>query len=381
MNILIFSWRGSKHPNAGGAEISTHEHARSWVNAGHDVTLFTSAFVGCKKQEIIDGIKIERRGGQIFGVQWEALKWYIFGKHPKFDLVVDQFHGIPFFTPLYIKAKKLGFIHEVTKEVWRLNHWPWPFNWTIACIGEICEPLVFKFLYRKIPFMTVSESTKKDLIKWGISKNLIIVVLNGFNPSRVAIVSRKEKIRTLIFLGALSKDKGIEEALEVLRLISLADTNKWRLWIVGKSSPEYLKKLKLLSKKLEIDKKVKFWGFISEERKFELLSRAHIAINPSIREGWGLVVIEAAYVGTPTVAFDVPGLHDSIINNRTGIICAENTVEDLARKILELIRDAKRYKRISRNAISWSRKFSWEKSTKKSLRLIENPVKEKIILT
>ena len=49
-------------------------------------------------------------------------------------------------------------------------------------------------------------------------------------------------------------------------------------------------------------------------------------------------------------------------------------MEDLARKILELIRDAKRYKRISRNAITWSRKFSWEKSAKMSLTLIENLV-------
>src|SRR6266498_3127303 len=110
MNILIFSWRGPKHPNAGGAEISTHEHAKGWVKAGHRVTLFTSYFPNSKKEEVIDGIEVKRYGRQMFGVQWEAFVWYLFKPHEKFDLVIDEFHGIPFFTPLYVKVKKMGFI-------------------------------------------------------------------------------------------------------------------------------------------------------------------------------------------------------------------------------------------------------------------------------
>src|SRR3989344_6589986 len=183
MNILIFSWRGPNHPNTGGAEISTHEHAKGWVKAGHEVILFTSAFAGCREEVEKDGVKIIRRGRQIFGVQWEAFKWYLFGKHPNFDLVVDQFHGIPFFTPIYVKAKKIGFIHEVTKEVWKLNPWPWPFNQIVGFFGKTFEPLLFKLLYKRIPFMTVSNSTKNDLIEWGVPPALITVIQNGiFNP-------------------------------------------------------------------------------------------------------------------------------------------------------------------------------------------------------
>ncbi len=370
MNILCFSWRGPKHPNAGGAEISTHEHAKSWVNAGHDVTLFTSAFIGCKKQEIIDGIKIERRGRQIFGVQWEAFKWYLFGKHPKFDLVVDQFHGIPFFTPLYVRVRKLAFIHEVTKEVWRLNPWQWPFNWTAAFIGEIFEPLVFKLLYKKIPFMTVSESTKDDLIKWGISDSHITVIHNGVKVPKPLTLLPKERKKTGIYLGAISKDKGIEDAINIFAQI-LARENNWQFWVVGKAEANYLNFLKKQAEKLDISKNVEFLGFVSEKDKYKLLSRAHFLMNPSIREGWGLVVIEAASVGTPTVGYNVPGLRDSIINNKTGILC-KPTPEACSEAILTLMANPNKYTTLRRNCINWGKKFKWENAHKQSIKLIQS---------
>ncbi len=95
LNILILSWRGPGHPNSGGAETSTHEHAKGWVEAGHKVTLFTSDYSGAKEQEVIDGVNIIRSGSQIFGVHLRAFKWFMWEKHPKYDLIVDQFHGIP----------------------------------------------------------------------------------------------------------------------------------------------------------------------------------------------------------------------------------------------------------------------------------------------
>ncbi len=374
MNILIFSWRGPGHPNAGGAEKSTHEHAKIWVKAGHEVTLFTSSYPGAKSNEKIDGVNIKRAGIQIFGVQLEAFKWYIFSNKQKFDLVIDQFHGIPFFTPLYIKTKKLGFIHEVTKEVWVLNSWPKPFNLIPAVLGTLFESSIFKLFYRNIPFMTVSESTKTDLVKWGIPKEKITVIHNGINIPKIKILPTKEKEKTLIFLGALSKDKGIEDAIKVFSIINRKEKN-WQFWIVGKSDSRYLSELKVLAEKLFLKGKVKFWGFVGEEEKIRLLSRAHILINPSIREGWGLVVIEAASVGTPTVAYyNVAGLRDSIISGRTGILSRFHSVESLEQEIMDLINNKDKYNSICKNAISWSKEFSWEKSTKISLKLINDLV-------
>lgn len=369
MNILIFSWRGPGHLNAGGAEISTHEHAKGWVRSGHRVTLFTSSFLGGKKKKIIDGVNIIRDGRQVFGVQWQAIKWYLFGDHPKYELVVDQFHGIPFFTPLFVRVKKLAFIHEVTKEVWMSNIWPNPFFQILAILGMFLEPFIFRIFYRNIPFMTVSESTKKDLISWGIASKNITVIHNGINTPTFKSLPAKEGRKILIFLGSLSKDKGIEDAL---RIFSIFDKSNFDLqfWIVGRGTPSYSKSLKQKTKQLGIDGKVKFWGYVSEDKKFELLAQAHLLINPSIREGWGLVVIEAAAVGTPTVGYNVPGLKDSIVNGKTGILSPPNP-ESCAKEILSLLNNKEYYQILRRNCLKWSKRFRWEKSVKQSLGLIK----------
>lgn len=367
MNILILSWRGPNHPNAGGAEQSTHEHAKGWVKGGHSVTLFTAYYKGAKKEEEIDGVHIIRSGRQIFGVHMDAFKWYLFGNHKRFDLVVDQFHGIPFFTPLYIRAKKLAFIHEVTKEVWVVNAWSNLVYKIPFTIGMILEPLIFKIFYRHIPFMTVSKSTEQDLVEWGIPKKNIKVIHNGINKPSLQKLRKKEKSKTLIFVGALTIDKGVKDALQIFSILVNQDQD-WQFWVVGKGD---LKSWELRTRELGIGKKVKFWGFVSEEKKYELLGRAHILVNPSIREGWGLVVMEAAAVGTPTVGYNVPGLRDSILDGKTGIL-SEPDPKKCAEHILSLIADKDRYERFRSNCINFSRKFSWEKSARVSLKLVES---------
>ena len=142
-NILILSWRDPKHPNAGGAEQVTLEHAKAWIGKGHRVSWFASFFEKAKETEEISGVNIIRKGKQFADVQVRAFFWYVFGKHPEFDLVIDQFHGIPFFTPFYVKTKILAFIHEVAGDVWMLNPWPWPFNKIVGYLGFKFEPLFF----------------------------------------------------------------------------------------------------------------------------------------------------------------------------------------------------------------------------------------------
>lgn len=373
MNILIFSWRGPNHPNAGGAEISTHEHAKRWVKEGSKVTLFTSYYVGAKKEEVVDEVNIIRRGKQIFGVHIEAFFWYLFENKEKFDLVIDQFHGIPFFTPLYVRSKKLGFIHEVTKEVWKLNSLPLPFNLIPSFFGSFLEPLIFMIFYKKIPFMTVSASTKDDLTYWGIPAENITIIHNGINLPKIGKLPEKEKLKTLIYLGAIAKDKGIEDAIKAFGVINQKEAG-WQFWIVGKADKYYLEDLKMLTKNVDVEKNTKFLGYVSETEKYNLLAKAHILINPSIREGWGLVVIEAAAVGTPTVGYNVPGLKDSVIQNKTGIL-SEINYKICAENILALAGDKSKYERFRVNCVSWSKKFSWGKSSKLSLDLIKKIVK------
>lgn len=373
MKILILNWRDIKHPHAGGAEKVTFEHAKAWVKGGHTVYHFSSGFKNCERKEKIGGILFYRFGCQYLGVQMAAFFWYLFGKHERFDIVVDQFHGTPFFTPIFVRRPKLAFIHEVAKEVWSLNPWPKPFYWLPAFLGPVFEPLVFKLFYKKIPFMTVSESTKQDLVSWGIPAQNITVIHNGvtipstLNPQPLTI----KRPKVALYLGALSRDKGIEDALKVFSQVSREDKS-WRFWVVGKGDETMRKFLISYARKLGIDKNVKFWGYVSEKKKFELLAKAHVLVNPSYHEGWGLVNIEANAVGTPVVAYDVPGCRDSVRSGETGILVKKGDFKKLAQEILTLVNDRERYERLSQNAIKWSKKFTWEKAVKKSLELIES---------
>lgn len=368
MNILIFNWRDPNSPKSGGAEIVTMEHAKAWIRSGHKVTLFSSFYKGAKKKEVIGGVTVIRYGNEAFQVQLLAFFWYMFGDHDKFDLIVDQFHGIPFFTPLYVRAKKLAFIHEVTKNVWKLNPWPKPFNLIPSFFGPIFEPLIFKKIYKNVPFMTVSKSTEKDLIEWEIRREHIHVIYSGYNLPKDFSLPEKEKKKTIIFLGALAEDKGVEDAIKAFSLIKGKDT-EWQFWVVGKGDKNYKKKLFDLSEQLQVDN-IKFWGYVSDNKKFNLLARAHVLVNPSVREGWGLVNIEANAVGTPVVAYDVAGCSDSIKNDETGILVILGNYKGLAESIITLVNNASLYNKLRRNALGWSKKFSWEKATKKSLTLI-----------
>lgn len=371
MNILILSWRGPGHPNAGGAEQVTFEHAKGWVVGGHEVILFTSSFKGAKKDEVNQGVRVIRSGRQIFGVQTKAFFWYLFARHPKFDLIIDEFHGIPFFTPLYSRARKLALIHEVAKEVWRLNPWPRPFNLVPAILGPIFEPRVFKIFYRRVPFMTVSNSTREDLVRWGIAKKNITVVHNGVKLFLPRKLPKKEDRNTALYLGAISEDKGTFDAIRTFAEVERKD-DTWQYWVSGPGSKEYLQKLKKMAQELGIEEKLKIWGFVTDAKKFELLARAHVLINPSVHEGWGLVNIEANSVGTPVVGYNVHGLKDSIRHEKTGLLVPKGNYRMLAEEVLKLVRDKEQYTRFQKNAIKWSKKFTWEKATRESLELIES---------
>lgn len=374
MRILIFNWRDIKHPLAGGAEIATFEHAKAWVKKGHQVIWFSSKFKKAKEKEKLEGIEIIRRGEEIITVQLAAFFWYFRNARGKVDLVIDQFHGFPFFTPLYVQEKKLAFIHETAGRVWFLNRFPFPFNYLVGAIGYLIEPWIFRLLYRQIPFLTVSQSTQSDLMKWGIPRQNIAVIHNGVRKPAFQTLPKKKKQPTVIFLGFLEKDKGIRDAILAFKIISQYKEGA-QFWVVGKGRPSYVENLKKLVKKLRLVNKIKFFGFVSEKKKFELLAKAHILINPSVKEGWGLVVIEANTVGTPAVVYNVPGLRDSTKNGKTGLICQQNTPQELAENVLKLLDDKKLYQQLQKNALVWSKKFSWQKAGQKSLELINSLIK------
>jgi len=363
MKILIFNWRDINHPLSGGAEISLFEHAKYWKKMNNDVTWFSSSFKNAKKEERIDGIRFIRKGSHYTVHIW-AFLYYLKKKFGKVDVVIDSFHFIPFFTPLYIPSDKIvGLINEIAGKVWFEN-----LNYFFALIGFYLEPLLFKF-YNKNVLITGSESTKKELIKVGLKRSNIRIIHHGVNIVKNNL--KKETIPTIIFLGRISFDKGIKDALDIF--VKIAKENKTiRLWIVGKEEKPKMMESMLRSIDLNIKAKIKYFGFVSEKKKFELLKRAWILIHPSKKEGWGLNVIEAASQGTPTVGYNVEGLRDSVKNGETGILVSPSNTGEFIASVNKMLNANRKnlYLNFSNKAIDWSKQFNWDTSSKQSLSVL-----------
>jgi glycosyltransferase involved in cell wall biosynthesis len=369
MDILIFNWRDIKNPTSGGAEILTHEMARRWIKGGHSVTQFSSRFPRSSSTEIIDGVHIIRGGnpdGRHFlrSVHFSAFLYYQRNFKGKFDVVVDEVHGLPFFTPLYVKEKKVVLICEVAGDIWNKM-----FGLIYGFLGQTTERIYLNHLYKNIPFLTISASSQQELVLHGVAKKNITVLPMGITlPEKLPVV-KKETNPTLLFVGRLVKTKGVEDAILCAKYVADRFKNT-QLWIIGRGDARYEAHLKEKASKLKINKQIKFFGFTSEKEKFELMRRAHILIHPSQQEGFGLTIPEAGIVGTPAVAYNVLGLRDIIKNGENGLLVNKNTPLGLAEEIVAILSDESYYKKLSRSAIEYSKKFNWDYTAKVALEIL-----------
>ena len=355
MKILIFNWRDITHPWAGGAETNIHELAKRWVAMGNQVTLFCSAYPGCKPEETIDGIRILRRGTR-FTVYLHAFWNYLTRlRKEKYDVVIDDINGVPFFTPLYVRKPKISIIHHLVKGIF-FKELKFPLSW----LAYAAEQFVMPILYRKGRIITVSESSKEEIQKLGL-KN-ITVIHNGID-SVCSNSGVKTKNPTICYVGRTKKYKHLDILLKLFKEINLPDSS---LYIAGDG--DSLPNLKELANKLGLNN-VEFFGHVSDDAKAKLLQSSWVFVTPSEKEGWGITVVEANACGTPVVAFNVPGLRDSVVDCKTGFLV--DNERELKEKVLTLLNDANLRDQMSSAAFEWSKNFSWDKSAAKFIEEIK----------
>ena len=217
--------------------------------------------------------------------------------------------------------------------------------------------------------MVGSNSAKEDLIKFGIKDKNITIVPHGIILPKKVPDHKMTNPKVITYFGPLTADKGIIDALNVFRLLNTS--GKYSFCVIGRPETDaYYKKVMDTVKQFGLEDKIKFWRRPTDKEKFEILSKTYIFINPSIREGWGLVNMEANLVGTPVVAYPSPGLVDSVQNGVSGILTKTSTPEAIAKEIERLSEDNATYNRLSDGAKKWASKFTWSKSRKLSLDLI-----------
>lgn len=361
MHILVFNWRDIRNPRAGGAEIYTHEIAKRLVEAGHSVTLFTSAFPDCASGEQIDGVDILRDGGRI-GVYFKAWRRYKREFKNKFDFVIDNVNTIPFFTPLYLKDPGAALIFQMTREVYRsvlpmgLSH-----------VAMFVERLVLKF-YKKSNIIVISDSIKEELVEEGFPANNISIVEPGLNHNDFS-PGEKAARPTIIFMNRIVKYKNVAHLLKAFEIVC-REVPAAFLMIGGCRGDSYEKVIKTQAEKSGLSGSIEFFAFAGKEEKTRLLQAAWVNVLPSVKEGWGMSVTEAAACGAPSIAYDVTGLRNAIVNNKTGFLVKYGDINELAARITELLSDKGLRDELGRNCIEHSRKSSWDTSAKLLLSII-----------
>ena len=362
LRILIFNWRDTKHKWAGGAEVYIQELAKRWVKDGNTVTIFCGTDNLRAGNEEIDGVKIIRRGGFYTVYVW-AFFYYIFQLRKHYDVIVDSENGIPFFTPLYSRKPIFLLIHHVHQEVFRKS-----LRKPFAQLATFLEGKAMPFVYKNVQVITVSPSSKQEIIQHKLTEKEPIIIYNGvdlqtFKPSQ------KQKNPLVLYVGRLQYYKSLNIYIRTAKKI-LEQFPQVEFVIAGDG--EQRMKLQMYARKLGLENNISFLGKISHEEKIALYQKAWIFVNPSFMEGWGITTIEANACGTPAVASNVPGLRDSINNPETGFLIEYGNVDMFAEKITQLITNKTLLKHMQDESVKWSSNFSWDESATKFLVLLQN---------
>lgn len=363
MKILILNWRDIKNPRAGGAELLTHEMAKRWVKAGHTVTLFSERFDGAVYEEDVDGVRIVRRG-RWWSVHVRAMIYYL--RHSRStDVIIDEAHWFPFFSVLYAPRKTALLVCEVARPLF-FRLFPYP----IALIGRMLEK-IYIFLYRGAPILAISDSTKEALVAEGLQPSQITVIPMGLSLPRRAKRYPKSPNLTVIVVARLHVFKGVADAIDAFARV-LHHVPTARLWIVGGDSDGYQKELVQKVRDVGIRSGATFFGRVSEQKKFELLARAHILLMPSVHEGWGLVVAEAVSQGTPAVGYRTAGVKDVIVDGKTGVLVNAGKPDELAAETLKLWNDKNRYKRLQEAGRKRALSMNWDTTARAALSVLQH---------
>jgi glycosyltransferase involved in cell wall biosynthesis len=304
MNTLILNWRDPKNPKSGGAEKLNLHILKPFLDRGDKVFWYAMGVSNLPKREEYNGITIIRFGNAFTNLFfWPFFYWT--GRFGKVDFIIDSIHGTGFLSSFIApKVKKRILICEVAQNIWD-EMYPFPVN----KIGRAWERIMFVF-YKKDKFWTISESTKNDLVRFGVANRNIDILPMGFDAAKLSNVPKKYSVPTALFVGRLAEMKGIEDAIKAIFKVNQGLDKKWKLNIIGRGEKEYEQELKSLVKKLKMQEYVHFLGFVSEKEKFSEMAKAWVLLVPSSREGWGMIVPEANFVGTPAVGYDVAGLRD-----------------------------------------------------------------------
>lgn len=318
---------------------------------GHNVTLLTAQHTN----NTVDAPYKIVRGGNRFTVYLWAARYYIKHLRNKTTLVIDECNTVPFFAGWYAGCKHVTLFHMLCRKIW-FYELPQP----LSTIGWLLEPVYLRLLKRG-PVITVSNSTKQDLIRQGFNAKDIHIISEGLElePAKDLNTTKYDK-PTVLSLGSM---RNMKQTLDQVQAFEIAKDSMpdLQMRIAGASSDAYGKKVLDYIEASRYKDSIHYEGRVSQSEKVSLMRKCHALLVTSVKEGWGLVVTEANSQGTPAIGYNVDGLRDSIVNSKTGIVC-DTYPAALAKGIINLLTDAPKYDRIRVAAYAHSKGITFTKA-------------------
>jgi glycosyltransferase involved in cell wall biosynthesis len=358
LRVLFLNWRDTGHPEGGGSEVYAEQVVDGLAARGHDVTLLTARYAGsAASQTRPSGARVVRTGGRL--TVYARAAWAVRTRRvPRPDVIVETQNGVPYLAALWApRTPHVVLVHHVHREQWPVVFGPWA-----ARTGWFLESRVAPFVNRRRPYVAVSEVTRSELADLGVAAERVRVIHNGAIPPQPHDVARTPQPQ-LLLLGRLVPHKRVELALRAMvRLREEFPTA--RLVIAGRGWWE--SHIRDEVGRLGLTDCVELRGFVTDEERHRLYASSWVSLVPSLKEGWGLVVVEAGMHGTPTVAFDgTGGITESIIDGQTGYLARPDDLDDFVRLTRGLLLDESERQRLGKAAQEFAADFTWEQTAAK----------------
>ena len=318
-----------------------------------------------------------------------------FDKNINPNLVIKRYGGLKFFRKRnkfkeLEKIISLNKIKVIISDSWKSLEYPiYKINKTIPtmCLVHGNEIIVKNNNHKK-RIEDVFLITDKIICNSNFTKKILIELNSQFKNCEVIYPGvssfskiKEEKIEinlghpTLLTLARLEKRKGHVEILKSIAQLKYSFPNLTYI-VAGEGSEKF--NLIKLSKKLKIEKHVRFIGSINENQKKYIFNKTDLMVMPTIDEthnnsieGFGISYIEAALFGIPSIASNVGGTAEAVIHNKTGIVL--DNLENLSNVIENLIKDQNKRRMLGKNAKYRAQsELDWEHKIETYISIINN---------
>jgi glycosyltransferase involved in cell wall biosynthesis len=314
--LVWICWKDIRNPEAGGAELVHQEISKRFVRAGWEVIHLVPGFAGCEPESLVDGVRIIRIGKSI--LSFYRLPFY-FRKHLRASttFLVDAFISLGSFSCLQMRPAQAAIIvHHIEDVKWFYQNsfagvprWVMPFFQVTGYFIEKLQLLVLALFFRG-RVVTVSESTAGELVRHGFKRKQITIIREAVTtqPLKSLASSKSKETRFTVMAIGMRKVKRPDHVVKAFDIFQARHPDTC-LWLTGWGGIQDTLQAYVGRRGI---RNVTFLGRVTDEQRDDFLERSHVLCVSSIREGWGLVVIEANARGTPVIGYDVPGLRDAL---------------------------------------------------------------------